>query len=44
VIDEEKEIGKGDKNRRGWWEECRYKKKELRKKLRKWRKRGRKEI
>jgi len=43
VIEEvEREIGEGGKDKRGWWdEECRYKKKKLRKELREWRKRER---
>jgi len=37
----EKEVGGEKQERRGWWdEECRNKKEEVRRELRKWRKRG----
>jgi len=36
----EKEVGGEREERRGWWDECRSKKKEVRRELRRWRKRG----
>jgi len=42
--DIEEKIGEGGGNKRGWWDkECRERKKEVKKELRNWRKRGERE-
>jgi len=41
IEDIEEKIGKGEDNKRGWWDgECKERKKEVRKELREWRRRG----
>jgi len=41
IEDIEEKIGEGHKDKRGWWDdECRKRKKEVRKELREWRKKG----